>query len=125
MLSEALGRGGGREVDRACEEEGGGREADRACEDGFDKECCPQRTHKKERHIRVEDGRRPRWMERCNGHNISVSGHSHARCMSHIVWPGSMSATKGRLWVPLRVEIQIHAAGEQVSANCAPEVPVV
>lgn len=109
MLFEVLGRVGGRKVDWACERVGG-RETDRACEDGFDKECCPQRTHKKERHIPVEDGRRPRWMERCNGHNISVSGHSHARCMSHIVWLGSMSATKGRLRVPLRVEIQIHAA---------------
>lgn len=106
----ACERVGGRETDRACEEEDGGREADRACEEGFDKECCPQRTHKKERHIRVEDGRNIRWMERCNGHNISVSGHSQVRCVSHIVWPGSMSATTGRLWVPLRVEIQVHAA---------------
>lgn len=113
-----------READWACERVGG-REVDRACEEGFDKECCPQRTHKKERHIRVEDGRHICRMEMCNGHNISVSGHSQVRCMSHIVWPGSMSATKGRLWVPLRVEIQIHAAGEQVSASCAPEVSVV
>lgn len=35
-----------READWACERVGG-RETDRACEEGFDKECCPKKIHKK------------------------------------------------------------------------------
>lgn len=109
MLFEVLGRGGGgRQIGLAKEWEGG-RQIE-PCEEGFDKECCPKKIHKKERHIRVEYGRHIGWMERCNGDNISVSGHSQVRCISHILWPGPMSATTGRLWVPLRVEIQVHAA---------------